>query len=513
VTAAPVLPASVLARLGDAVRVHYGSVTVTEVLGLPGQAALSRGDLAGVARLVRGDSSTETLIRLFLLGEAVAEAAAQAALHPLPLAEAIGAGLLTGTGSTVSAALDLRPYSESGGPDWWVLSDLAADVRPGPLDPEHVLGIGQAATTLAQATIRTPVRRSLDVGTGCGVQSLHLSRHSGTVTATDVSARALSFAAANAELNGLAWQLRAGSLLEPVAEDEFDLVVCNPPFIVGPGFSAGDGGFTYRDSGFSGDGVCERLVRGLPGVLAPGGTAQLLANWQIGSDGDWVARLTDWLPQHGVDAWIWQREVAEPGEYVSLWLRDAGEVSGSPSWRAGYDRWMDWFARAGVVGVGMGLISLRRTDSASSVVCEDVPQQYQPPIGAAIGDWFDRHRWLRESTDDSLLEARLVAAAELVLTTRSLTSPQDGWQAALITLAQSGGLRWELEVDEAVAGLVAACSGALPLGVLLRLTAQAAGAAEDDVRSALMPVVRDLIGRGFLVPDLPDRGAGRNGPG
>ena len=495
----PVLPVSVLATLADCVRAHYGSAQVAEVLGLPGQAALARGDRAGVQRLTRGGSATETLIRLFLLGLPVPTAQAAAALAPVSVEAAVAAGLLVAEAREVSAALDLRPYSETDGPDWWLLSDLGSDVRPGPLRSNHVLGVGQAATTLAQATVRQPADRALDVGTGSGVQALHLSRHCRSVTATDLSGRALSFAAANAALNGLQWQLRQGSLLEPVAGEQFDLIVCNPPFIVGPGFTADDGGFDYRDSGLVSDSVCQRLIEQLPGRLAEQGTGQLLANWIIPTDADWVDRVTGWLPAHGVDAWIWQREVAEPGEYVSLWLRDAGERPGTERWQLRYHRWLDWFAEVGAAAVGMGLVSIRRTDRASQIVCEDVPQAYQAPVGGAVADWFGRRAWLAGA---DLLAARLVAAPGLVLTTRSLLGAAEdpGWQPALSTLSQSGGLRWEVEVDEAVAMLVAAATGAVPTGVLLRLIAESAQLPTDEVIRALLPVLHDLVGRGFLVP-------------
>ncbi|HEX2903134.1 MAG TPA: class I SAM-dependent methyltransferase [Jatrophihabitans sp.] len=494
---APILPLPVLDRLGVAVRRNFGSAQVNQALGLLGQAALSRSDLAGVRRAVGGGTPTEVLIRLFLLGLPVPRNQVADALAPLTVAEAVSSGLLVADADEVLAALDLRPYSEEGGPDWWVLSDLGADVRPGRLDPEHVLGIGQAATTLAQAVIRDPVSRALDIGTGSGVQALHLSRHAASVTGTDISSRALSFAAANAHLNGLNWQLRAGSLLQPVTGEQFDLVVCNPPFIVGPGFTADDVGFTYRDSGFSSDGVSRQLVSGLPGVLAEGGTAQLLANWVIGPDGAGPDRVAGWLPEHGVDAWIWQREVAEPGEYVSLWLRDGGEQPGTPLWQRRYDGWLDWFAREGVAAVGMGLVTIRRTDRASHIVAEDVPQAYQPPIGPAISGWLDRAAWLASA---DLLGSRLRAAPDLVRTDQSLLAGEEGWQPRLTQLRQSGGMRWELEADDAVCGLVAACTGGVTVGVLLQLVAELSGLPADDVRAGLVPVVADLVARGFLLP-------------
>lgn len=158
----PLFPAAVTERLAISVHEHYGSAAVGQLLGIAGQAALSRADLSAVDRLTRGGSPTETLVRLFLLGLAVDRSRASAALAPLPLTDALAAGLLEPAGDPdrVRAALDLRPYAEAGGPDWWVLSDLGSEVRPGGLRTEHVLGIGTAGTTLAQATIRRPVGRA-----------------------------------------------------------------------------------------------------------------------------------------------------------------------------------------------------------------------------------------------------------------------------------------------------------------------------------------------------------------
>ncbi len=73
------------------------------------------------------------------------------------------------------------------------------------------------------------------------------------VVATDISARALRLAATTAELSGYRWDLRAGSLLEPVADEAFDLIVANPPFVVSPGLDREHGGYDYRDSGLAGD--------------------------------------------------------------------------------------------------------------------------------------------------------------------------------------------------------------------------------------------------------------------
>jgi hypothetical protein len=311
-------------------------------------------------------------------------------------------------------------------------------------------------------------------------------------------------AATTAALNDVNLDLRRGSFLEPVQHQRFDTIVCNPPFIVGPGLQADNGGFTYRDSGLAGDEVSRKLVGGLPRLLNLDGTAQLLGNWQISSEPEWQERLAAWVPA-GCDAWIWQREVAEPGEYVALWLRDAGVQPNSPRWRQQYESWLDWFSAAGVIAVGMGLINLWRTDSdVASVVCEDVPQAIEQPSGTYIQQWFERAAWLRRQGTEGLLATPLSAAAGLVLDDRSLLDG-DGWNVAYSQLRQSSGMRWEIEVDATVAGLVAACNGTLPARTLLDLLATATELPAELLVDQLLPVVEDLLRRGILLPEPAKR--------
>lgn len=495
----PILAADPLDRLRRALG-PFTPDAVQELLGPVGQSAHQRGDLLGVEREL-GDDELSTLVRLFLLGLPVPPAAARRALAPLDPSEA--ATLLDVSPDAVRARLEVRPYAAAHGDrSWWVVSDFGSDVRPGPLAADHVLGLGGASLTLAQATIRTPVGRALDLGTGCGVQALHLSEHCRSVVATDVSERALALAATTAALSDMDWDLRAGSLLDPVAGEQFDLIVANPPFVVSPGVGAGEDLFDYRDSGLAGDGVSRALLQQLPKYLAPGGVAQLLANWIVPPDGDWQRRLGGWLDGGSCDAWVWQREVAEPGEYVNLWLRDAGEQPGTDRWRARYTRWMDWFAASGVAAVGMGLVTLWRSESDDPVlVCEDVPQAVEQPAGAHLPSWIARSRWLAGTDDGALLVAALRCADGVVRVRDDLRDESGtGWRTALSRLRQSHGMRWELEVDDAVAAVVAACDGRTPLAAPVAVLASALDREPGEVAAALLPVVRDLVQRGFLVP-------------
>lgn len=330
----------------------YTTDGVAELLGADANAAMGRGVWWPALRSTRTAENARlaTLIRLFLLGTDEPVDQVQAAFPSTRVAELVAAGVLEVT-DTARAALDIRPHSD-GERDFFVVSDQDAALRGGPVDHEHVLGIGGASMSLARAVIRTPVQRALDLGTGCGIQALHLNGHCADIVATDTNPRALKLAQATAGINGMSWDLRPGSLFDPVAGERFDLIVSNPPFVVGKG--AQD--YIYRDSGVAGDGLCRTIIEKVGNYLTPGGTAQIMANWIVRGD-DWQPRVQDWLAGTGLHAWVVQRELADPVSYVSLWLADAGESAEQIAQR-GAD-WLDWFDAEGITGIGMGLISLR----------------------------------------------------------------------------------------------------------------------------------------------------------
>jgi release factor glutamine methyltransferase len=75
----------------------------------------------------------------------------------------------------------------------------------------------------------------LDLGTGSGALALALAHEKprARITATDLSGAALEVARGNAEALDLAQGVRfiEGSLFEPVAGEQFDLIVSNPPYL------------------------------------------------------------------------------------------------------------------------------------------------------------------------------------------------------------------------------------------------------------------------------------------
>lgn len=437
--------------------------------------------------------------------------------------------------------------------DW---GELAGAI-PG---PGHVMPVGGATRTLAALAAYGADERVLDVGTGCGYHAILAALCGARVTATDVSARALDYARFNAALAGAEIDFRRGSLLEPVrgprsdpadaldsldslsaARERYDVVVSNPPFVITPEAARADGVRTYRDGGREGDSLLAELVGELRRVLAPGGRAWMLGNWEIkASDAvpdqslgsasdllsdaaqdrpfdavpDWARGPAAWIPDD-LDAWVIQREVLAPPDYAEMWLRDGGQTPRDRGYEKAYAAWLEDFARRGVVGVGMGYISLRAPEGesgdwdAAGSNAEDSAKRRPwrrfeelsgpAPIdlhGYVEGVWA--HRDLLRVGDSALLAARLDCRG----VEHRLHAPGQP-EPFMLKLAQVAGFAVEVQVTSAVAGVVGACDGELTLGALCDAVAQLLGEPVENVRTEVLPAVRELVGLGILVSGRP----------
>ena len=106
---------------------------------------------------------------------------------------------------------------------------------------------------------------------------------------------------------------------------------------------------TYRDGGREGDRIVAELIAALPDVLAEGGTAQLLANWEIPAgdttDADtapWNARPRSWVAP-GMQAWLLQRDRQDPAGYAETWLQDSSLELDPPAYEAAYRGYLEDF--------------------------------------------------------------------------------------------------------------------------------------------------------------------------
>lgn len=458
---------------------------VRELLGAVAGGALARDEVVPALRATRGGSPLEVLIRLFWLQVPVAADAIAAD-------ELAAAGLAEVSGGELRALLRVEPVEDVGGEGHagYVVSDLKH--RPGAGVPagDHVVGTGGASGNLARLVIHRGVDNVLDLGTGCGVQAVHLAGRNpaARITATDVNPRALELAAMSFALSGVdGAELLEGSLLEPVRGRRFDLIVSNPPFVVAPEKGPR---FTYRESGMAGDDFCRALVREAPEHLDDGGYCQLLANWLHVDGVPWEERVAGWVD--GSDAWIVQRDVQDPAEYAELWLRDSCEA-GTPEYRARYDEWLAYFERQKVVGVGFGWITLRRSERPVVRRVEELRHAVEEPVGAYAEDVLDG---LRKGAEFSTGCGQLLAAAPGLV--QEQVGPPGADDPERIVLRQTGRLRRAAGVGTVEAGLAGVCDGTLPLEPLLDAIAQLTGMDPGQVRAHADVVLPELVADGFF---------------
>jgi len=496
------VPELVAALRADLAAARYTVPVVEALLGPVACTALMRDQILPADLATRDDPGVlAVLVRLFALGRDVPRAALDAALPGLGAGGAEQLGLvqpvpgLDGHGGAVRPRCDLRPYGDEAH-DWWVASDLAKAATGIPLLPTHVLGVGAASTTTAQWTVRRPVRRALDLGTGCGVQSLHLADHAERIVATDVSSRALAYVRFNTALAGLELDLRQGSLFEPVVGDRFDLVVSNPPFVITPR-SEGVPLYEYRDGGLVGDGLVEALVRGVGAHLEPAGVAQFLGNWEVAAGGTWRDRWAGWLAGSGLDALVVQREQQDPAEYAELWARDGGSRPGVAGFTDLYAAWLADFAARGVERIGFGVVTLQRPtgDRDPWVDLLEVTGPVAPALGATVEAALAARTWLVEHTDDDLLAVAWRCADDVTQETHGRFGEDD---PTVVLARQGGGLRRVVRLDTVTAGLLSVCDGTLPAAAALRAIADLLDRDADAVASSALPILRDLVADGLL---------------
>ncbi len=472
---------------------HHGFTVdgVLAALGPDAFAALGRGE--GVpARHALADLADEPitdLIRVFLLGEAVP---AQRLAAALPLADAEGLGMVGrtegGAQEEIRARLQVRPYPMPDS-EGFVVSDFPvgsfAPVARA-LKPDHVPGVGGASVTLATITPRQPVARTLDLGTGCGIQALLAAAHSTLVVACDRSERAVRMARLSSALSAVEFDTRTGSLFEPVAGEQFDLIVANPPFVISP-----HARFTYRETALRADDLSRTIVSSAAEYLAPGGTAVVLANWLHVAGQSWHERLASWAPP-GCQVWVAQRDLLSPSQYVEVWLRDSAEL-GSADFDARYAEWLTYLDDLAASGIGFGWIVIRRDDSAW-FVAEDLSEAERLPSGDEVLAQLREYSALQEATAPQVLRSapRWTEKAELHQSWRPQNTDPEG------TFQVTGPWRPAESVGPAVVALMGRT------GTIASRVEDLAGPDPDSIdqlTAEVLVAIRRLIGAGLVVLD------------
>lgn len=477
-----------LRAAGESMRcAGFADVSLAAALGLHDLAHLRSADLPVYERRLAGNGQLDMLVPFFLFGKPVERQRLDETLGGAGLGALADAGLIHYEGD--QAIPDVR---------FTLFRDMvfAHDPESGAgLAEDHVTGIGPAPKTLHAMTIREPVRRALDIGTGCGVQALFLARHADHVIGTDVNSRALWLAECNAALNGIdnvEW--REGSLFEPVAGETFDLVVANPPFVQSP-----DRTYIFRDGGTA-ENICERLIADVPDHLVSGGYAQSLISWAVGKEGDWGAVPRGWIEGAGCDAWLLHYETEDGLAYAAKW--NAWSRENDPKgYAAALDRWTAHYEVKGIASLATGAITLRkREDGAPWWLASHMTDGPASEAGRQVRRVFDARDGLLAMGDTALLACvpRFCGDHRLDQQMRF----RDGAyavEATQIVLDDGVGVPSPIPADALL--VVLTIDGETPLSTLVAEAGDGLGADEmEALTTSAVRTVRELAKLGVIEP-------------
>ena len=161
----------------------------------------------------------------------------------------------------------------------------------------------------------------LELGTGSGAIGVAAAQGGArSVTVVDVSRRALVTAAINARLNGVRVIPKRGDLFEPVAGQQFDLVVSNPPYLPSDEIPTRGAARAWEGGGPDGRALLERICAQVAEHLKPGGTVLL-----VHSSVNDVSRTLMALEQAGLQADIVFRHTGPTGPLLQEKLPELDE--------------------------------------------------------------------------------------------------------------------------------------------------------------------------------------------
>lgn len=487
-----------IARLRSALEAHgYVRPEAAEALGVPLGSEPRRVDLPLYVRRLAAPRPLHALVKLFALHVPVPEAEARMALAPLSLEEAEALGIATCVAGEVHPRVGL------------VVTEglVVAHDRPGDaaadLPGDHVVGLNPPALLLARLTVRRRVRAVLDLGCGGGVQTLLAARHAGRVVGVDLNPRAVAFARFNARLNGVTnAEFRVGDLFGPVREERFDLLVCNPPYVVSP-----ETQLLFRDGGRPGDSLCEEVVRGAGDHLEEGGFATILVNWVAPAGGDRAEPLRRWVAGTGCDAWIAHLDTLDALTYAAGWNREANPAR----YGAALDRWLSYYAARGIGAVGMGAVVLRRRAGGSTWLrADELPERPRGDASAEILRLFAAEDRLREiGSDESFLDEAFAVGEDVRV--EQVAAVRDGrFVGSSAQVRREGALPVEGGADAGTLRLLQLCDGRRTLREAL--AGLDGSASEPQLAVSVLATARRLAALGFLVP-ASKAGEGRTGDG
>ncbi len=422
------------------------------------------------------------LRNLYLYGKPVRRDEAENAIPPASLAAWLTAGLLAEEAGSIQALFQIQVYK-----GFLFITDLMPRLHPA----DMVLPIGPSGKYLANITIRRPVKTALDLGCGCGVQALLLSRHAERVTATDINPRALALTRLNAELNQVNnIECLLGSFFEPVGGRKFDLIVANLPYVISP-----ESIFIYRDLGKNDDTPIRENIQQIPLFLNEGGYAHVMLNWLHSNQEPWWQPVDHWVAGRNMDSWLFYQNSMPPEHYADMWIvTDKNENPGE--FAQIKKRWLKWYEEHGIQQIALGAITLRRRTASDSWRCSIHAGQINPgDLGAQVLDLFENQDYLADvKTPRDLLACRLARA-----NIRLETLPDGACQAST-----PAGYLIQEKIEPVTARTIDFLDGRTTLASAIQSAAAGNSPPAASVQETAVREIYQLITLGMLKPVMGD---------
>ena len=429
------------------------------------------------------------LARLFVFEDALTESAANDALGPELFSQLVEAGVVERTpDGSVSARFLLSP-AEAG---VYVLSDPLGGGR------DVAMGPGGGTEHLARLVPDAFLGTALDLGCGAGTLALVAARRGAKrAVGVDLNPRAVELAKFNARLNALDAEFLAGDSVEPVANERFDLVLSQPPFVGRP---PEQDERTFLFGGAMGDELGLRFLADAANVLASGGRAMFLMQSAEREGEPLVTRVRKVLGEPSPNVLVLAGGGPSPATQASVFASFEDPTFGDAYARAAR-RYLTHFSKQGIVAFSGALVVLSRPLPALGDGRYALGLSVsRPHYDAASLDAFVRGLDLLEAPN-ALLEREKLRIAPNVRAARDVVEAEGApgsLEERVVLRIVPPGIGSDWVVAPAELEVLSAIDRSASVGEALDLLARAAPALAS-AREELLGLVRNALLRSVLV--------------
>jgi SAM-dependent methyltransferase len=426
-------------------------------------------------------------VRLLMFGEGVKAAEAQLALGKELLSDLIDVGLIQDEGDSFFSPFYLKLVMNG----IYILCDNLAHRE------NAVMGVGETTGALGQAVwpVR-PVERVLDLGCGAGTLALLLANRAHEVLGTDINPRAVIFSRVNAAINGKEnVQFCEGDGFSAVANETFDLIVSQPPFVSLPKDVVPA---TYLYGGHRGDELPSRLLSEVEPYLSTNGRAVFLIQWPV-EDEPLETRIRALLHSDGLNLLVVRQAPTEADDISALYALSEHLELGADFEQMTILR-RDHFEALGISSLCTAYSVIERTTGGapSWTAAVDIPSESKSPLTSLQIDTLFLARNLVARGRSAIASDRFRVPAGVVFSEES--TPAKPLQRRMVVRFPRGSLSMATEINSAFWQLLFMVHEASSVADAARMFAVERRISIDEATEQIISAVEQAVLLGIVEP-------------